>query len=63
MTTDEAIERQETNLKCPCRLRNYMELEDCDKADCTKCCPVAMLQQETEVPARNIPPPAERGRR
>lgn len=33
--------QQEANAKCPCRLRDYMELEDCDKTDCVKCCPVA----------------------
>lgn len=30
--------------KCPCRLRNHMELEDCDKADCIEYCPIPMRQ-------------------
>lgn len=28
-------------ITCPCRLRDYMDTEDCDKTPCAVCCPLA----------------------
>lgn len=47
---DAARKQVEANANCPCHLRDQMELEDCDKTDCAKCCPVAMQQEKKNSP-------------
>lgn len=32
---------EKIEIKCPCGLREHMEADDCNKADCDKCCPIA----------------------
>lgn len=35
-------------IKCPCRLRNYMEEEDCKKTNCNDCCPLTKPQTNAD---------------
>ena len=30
----------EKELSCPCGLRDFMEADDCERADCNMCCPI-----------------------
>lgn len=37
------------DIKCPCGMRDYMEEEDCSKASCNDCCPLADAACNEEV--------------
>lgn len=43
------IDEPINNIKCPCSLRQYMELEDCDKTDCEQCCPLVEKKTLKEI--------------
>jgi hypothetical protein len=33
-------------IKCPCRLRDYMDEDDCENTNCNECCPLCQERKD-----------------